>query len=190
MQKGLIEIAVGPMFSGKTSWLINKMKELKKNNISHLTVRFGDDNRYSKDAISSHDKIHFAAYSAKSAQDIRILLKKFPDIVAFGIDELQFFEKEVAGVLRELKKKNINVYAAGLDTDFLGKEWDVVTEALEDADIVNKFKAICSVCKEKIATRTQRLIDGLPASKNSPRLLIGGSESYTARCDLHHQIGA
>lgn len=31
-------------------------------------------------------------------------------------------------------------------------------------------------------TRTQRLIDGKPADKNSPLIMIGGDETYEARC--------
>ena len=37
-------------------------------------------------------------------------------------------------------------------------------------------------CHCKNATRTQRLIDGKPADKNSPLIMIGGDETYEARC--------
>ena len=33
-----------------------------------------------------------------------------------------------------------------------------------------------------LKTRTQRLIDGKPADKNSPLIMIGGDETYEARC--------
>ena len=37
-------------------------------------------------------------------------------------------------------------------------------------------------CGRENATRTQRLIDGKPADKNSPLIMIGGDETYEARC--------
>ena len=37
-------------------------------------------------------------------------------------------------------------------------------------------------CGSDHATRTQRLIDGKPADKNSPLIMIGGDETYEARC--------
>ena len=37
-------------------------------------------------------------------------------------------------------------------------------------------------CGSDHATRTQRLINGKPADKNSPLIMIGGDETYEARC--------
>jgi thymidine kinase len=55
------------------------------------------------------------------------------------------------------------------------------------ADEVLKLHAICTVCGED-ATMTQRLINGEPASYNDPVIMIGASESYEARCKLHHYV--
>lgn len=186
---GSLEITIGPMFSGKSSWLIKKMEELKRLNIPHLAIRFSNDNRYSKNGIDSHNGTTFVAKNATTVEEIKHLLDKHPNLVALGIDEVQFFEKEIANLLRELKNKGIAVYAAGLDTDFLGVPWETTTEALKHANIVNKLKAVCSVCNKRIATQTQRLINGIPARKDHPRILIGAKDSYTARCKPHHQIG-
>ena len=55
------------------------------------------------------------------------------------------------------------------------------------AEEVEKLHAICVVCGAP-ASRTQRLIDGQPASYHDPIILVGGSESYEARCSLHHDV--
>lgn len=47
---------------------------------------------------------------------------------------------------------------------------------------VDKLHAVCMKCGCEHATRTQRLIDGKPADKNSPLIMIGGDETYEARC--------
>ena len=47
---------------------------------------------------------------------------------------------------------------------------------------VDKLHAVCMKCGSDHATRTQRLINGKPADKNSPLIMIGGDETYEARC--------
>ncbi|MCX8003229.1 MAG: thymidine kinase, partial [Anoxybacillus mongoliensis] len=46
---------------------------------------------------------------------------------------------------------------------------------------------VCTVCGSP-ASRTQRLINGRPASYNDPVILIGASESYEPRCRHHHEV--
>ena len=51
-----LEINVGPMFSGKTSKLIEIYKKYSYRNIKVLPVNHISDNRYSDTMLSSHDK--------------------------------------------------------------------------------------------------------------------------------------
>ena len=55
------------------------------------------------------------------------------------------------------------------------------------AERVRKLHAICVVCGAS-ASRTQRLIDGKPARYDDPIILVGGSESYEARCRRCHMV--
>ena len=57
----------------------------------------------------------------------------------------------------------------------LGLDWD-------------KLHAIC-VCCGAPATRNQRLIDGKPARYDSPQVMVGGADSYEARCRSCHIVG-
>lgn len=187
--RGFIDLAVGPMFSGKSTWLIETLAQYKKHNIPLLAIRYTQDTRYSDNAISSHNNSHFIAENASNSQEIINILNKYPNIQVFGIDEINFFDAQLVDVLTELKRNGVKVYAAGLDTDFLGIPWETTSKIMEQADVITKLTATCSVCHQKNATKTQRLIDGVPASSNSPRILVGGKEAYTARCEEHHQIG-
>lgn len=56
-----------------------------------------------------------------------------------------------------------------------------MSRLLVEAEIVDKLFAICSKCNQ-IATHTQRMKDGAPVSYLKPKIMIGGSESYEARC--------
>ena len=71
--------------------------------------------------------------------------------------------------------------------DFKGDPFMITAKLLAKAEYVTKLTAICTVCG-KSATRTQRLINGEPASINDPVVLVGASESYEARCRHHHIV--
>jgi len=79
------------------------------------------------------------------------------------------------------------VVLAGTDTDFRGEPFGVMPRLLAVAEVVDKLHAICVVCGEP-ACRNQRLIDGRPAPYDSPVIMVGGRESYEARCRHCHQV--
>ena len=55
------------------------------------------------------------------------------------------------------------------------------------AERVDKLQAICVQCGEP-GTRTQRIVDGVPADYDDPIIVIGAQEAYEARCRAHHEV--
>ncbi|MDP4082963.1 MAG: thymidine kinase, partial [Bacillota bacterium] len=86
-----------------------------------------------------------------------------------------------------LADQGYRVIAAGLDLDFRGEPFGVVPDLMALAETVTKLQAVCSVCGSP-ASRTQRLINGKPASYDDPVILVGASEAYEARCRHHHEV--
>ena len=86
-----------------------------------------------------------------------------------------------------LANQGYRVIAAGLDQDFRGEPFSVVPQLMAVAELVTKLQAVCSVCGSP-ASRTQRLINGKPASYDDPIILVGASESYEPRCRHHHEV--
>ena len=76
---------------------------------------------------------------------------------------------------------------AGTDTDFRGEPFGAKGNLLAIAETVDKLQAICVTCGD-LATRNQRLVDGKPARYDSPTILVGGRESYEARCRHCHRV--
>ena len=76
---------------------------------------------------------------------------------------------------------------AGLDQDFRGEPFGCIPELLALAEQVDKLHAICMVCGES-ATRTQRLVNGMPANYHDPVVIVGAAEMYEARCRKHHEV--
>jgi thymidine kinase len=104
-----------------------------------------------------------------------------------AVDEAQFFDWELSKLCTELAERGVRVILAGLDMDFRGEPFGPMPLLMAEAEEVSKLQAICVVCGAP-ASRTQRLIDGLPAAYDDPIILVGGSESYEARCRHCHEV--
>jgi len=76
---------------------------------------------------------------------------------------------------------------AGIDMDFRGLPFGPMPTLLAVAEIVDKLQAICVVCGGP-ASRNQRLVNGRPAVWESPTIMVGGRESYEARCRHCHKV--
>ena len=61
-------------------------------------------------------------------------------------------------------------------------------QSLTRAEFVTKLTAVCGKKSWLTATRTQRLIDGKPASFNDPIVLVGATEHYEPRCRHCHSV--
>lgn len=175
MKKGKIELAIGPMFAGKTTWLIQNLEKENTENI--LSVHYFLDTRYSSDSLATHDGKKLKSIAVKDDTDILKALNKNPQITTLGLDELQFFKPNIAPFLSDLKEKRLNIYTAGLNVDFTNNPWEAVQAVTLIADNVTQLKAICAVCGKRNATNTFR------KSKGEEKILIGGSKLYEALCE-------
>ncbi|WP_028784123.1 thymidine kinase [Thalassobacillus devorans] len=184
-QSGWVEVICGSMFSGKSEELIRRVRRATYGNLSVRVFKPIIDDRYSEDAIVSHNGTSVLARPVEHSKDILAAVDDTIDIV--GIDEVQFFDEEVVDVVEELADKGIRVIVAGLDTDFRGVPFGCMPDLMALSEMVTKLNAICPVCGSP-ASRTQRLIDGKPASYDDPIILVGASESYEPRCRHHHDV--
>jgi thymidine kinase len=182
---GLIEVIVGPMYSGKSEELIRRVRRAKIAKQKVQVFKHAVDNRYSKDDVVSHCGDKVDAIPVKDSTRLIECLEKDTKVVA--IDEIQFFDDNIVAVVKSLADENIRVICAGLDMDFRGEPFGNIPELLAVAEHVDKISAICVVCGNP-ATRTQRLINGRPAKYSDPIVLIGAHESYEARCRNCHIV--
>lgn len=173
------------MFSGKSEELIRRVRQAKYGNLTVRVFKPAIDNRYSKDSVVSHNGTTTMAYPVRHSEEIFAHIDDDIDIV--GIDEVQFFDDQIVDVATELAARGIRVILAGLDTDFRGEPFGQMPRLMALSETVTKLNAICPLCSSP-ACRTQRLIDGRPASYDDPIILVGASESYEPRCRHHHEV--
>ncbi len=184
---GWVEVICGSMFSGKSEELIRRVRQATYGNLSVLVFKPLIDNRYSKESVVSHNGTSTVAYPVKTAIEILEHLRDDQKLDIVAIDEAQFFDENIVGVVDELANRGIRVIIAGLDTDFRGEPFGAMPELMALSESVTKLNAICPICSSP-ASRTQRLIDGKPALYDEPIILVGASESYEPRCRYHHEV--
>lgn len=197
MEKGKLEVITGCMCCGKTEELIRRARRASIANLREVIFKPTIDTRSREKRIVSRDKREFEAIDVKSAQEI---LKKVALFEVIGIDEVQFFNKDLIRVVKKLINLGKRVIISGLDTDFRGEPFEVVADLIARANEHLLLTAICMKCGKDGATRTQRMTWDQPAPWDSLRVMVGGDKAdrarfngvwYEARClDCHEVLGA
>ncbi|MDP2036525.1 MAG: thymidine kinase [Ignavibacteria bacterium] len=175
---GWIEVVAGCMFSGKTEELIRRLRRAKiaKQNVKIFKPKI--DNRYSANEIVSHSEQSLPSIIVETPFEI---LDYSDDAQVIGIDEAQFFSKEIVDVVNKLADQGKRVIVAGLDQDYRGVPFEPMPQLLAVAEYITKTLAICVNCGNP-ADRTQRKV------VSAERVLVGATDSYEARCRKCHYI--
>jgi len=167
------------MFSGKTEELIRRLNRAR---IAKLNVRIFKpalDTRYHEADIVSHSALSIESIPVQTAGQI-LQLAGNCDVV--GIDEAQFFDKDIIAVCNTLAIQGQRVIVAGLDMDFAGQPFGCMPQLMAIAEYVTKVHAICVVCGD-IAQYSYRLVP------SQERVLLGETDSYEARCRRCFNLG-
>jgi thymidine kinase len=182
---GWIEIICGSMFSGKSEELIRRVRRTQFAKQKIAVFKPLIDNRYSEESVVSHNGTSVIARPVANSTDIFQHIN--PEIDVIAIDEVQFFDEEIVQVAQHLANSGHRVILAGLDQDFRGEPFGQMPALMAVAEQVTKLQAVCAVCGSP-ASRTQRLINGEPASYYDPVIQVGAAESYEPRCRHHHEV--
>jgi len=175
---GRIEVICGSMFSGKTEELIRRLRraQIARQKVQIFKPKI--DDRYHADYVVSHSSLKISAHPIDIAADILKHLEDNTRVV--GIDEAQFFDESVVEISQKLANRGLRVVIAGLDMDFRGVPFGPMPRLMAIAESVSKAQAICTICGSP-ASRTQRL------DASGDQVFVGASESYEARCRMHHE---
>lgn len=187
-----LEVITGPMSCGKTEELIRRLRRANYAKKEVLLFKPAIDTRDGESA-KSRNGISFPAFSVDSAAALLehcSQIRYRVDVI--GIEEAQFFDDQLPEVVERLVSVACKrVIVSGLNTDFRGKPFGPMPTLLAMADEIQTLTAICMGCGSDMGTRTQRMINDLPARYDSPLILIGGDQTYEARCrGCHHVPGS
>ena len=116
-----LELIIGPMFSGKTSELINIYEEKINDREKVMAINYDKDIRYGINRIVSHDgrSIPSINLNALYEMDMNFAEKNlFVESNWIFINEAQFFIDLKPWILNNLNTTNKNFVLCGLDSDF------------------------------------------------------------------------
>jgi thymidine kinase len=156
---GYLELIIGPMFSGKTSKILEIYKQCLFCDISVAVINHTSDNRYDESMLSTHDKRMIPCIQTRKLCDIwnntklnepynrtaddHLILRR-ADVIL--INEGQFFD-DLYEVVEDMLKNNKTIYIAGLDGDFERKKFGQILDLIPLCDKVTKLTSLCSQCK-------------------------------------------
>lgn len=177
VRSGHIEVVCGPMFSGKTTELIRRVKRAQIARQKVQIFKPAIDNRYHETEVVSHSALSVEAIPVGSS--LEILQHVFDTTHVVAIDEVQFFDENICLVVEKLARRGFHVICAGLDQDSNGKVFGPIGTLLAIADVPLKLKAVCTICGAD-ASKTYR-----KNSNNTDQVLVGEADVYEARCRAH-----
>lgn len=169
--KGQIQVIFGPMFSGKTTELIRRLKRYQIANHKCLIVKYAHDTRYTSNGLATHDR---QTLSAVSTTELTSLKNEAEVYSVIGIDEGQFFPDTVT-FAEEMANKGKIVIVAALDGTYQRKGFGDILQLVPLAESVIKLTAVCMLCFEE-ASYTKRI------GKETELEVIGGTDKYMAVC--------
>ena len=170
---GWIEVIAGSMFSGKSEELIRRLRRAKIARQKVQVFKPKIDVRYSADHIVSHSEMRHESRTVETAAELLANIE--PETEVVGIDEGQFFDRELVDVANELARRGLRVIIAGLDQDYTGKPFEPMPQLLAIAEYITKTHAICVRCGQP-ANYSQRIF------ASEERVAVGAGSMYEARC--------
>jgi len=168
---GRIQLICGPMFSGKSTELLRKMRVFEVALHKSLIIKYAKDNRFSKECLSTHDRVMRKAVQATRLEEVR---KEAEGCTIIGIDEGQFFE-DVVEFSVDMANRGKIVIIAALDGDFQQKPFMSIIELIPNCESVVKLSSVCMSCLKQ-ASFTKRLNDDTRVE------VIGHNDMYAASC--------
>ena len=181
-----LEIIVGPMFSGKSSYAISYIRRQQFIGKKILVVKPQIDNRYSQDAVLvSHNKEQIPCMLWDINEPLNTSLPYFRESDCIVIEEAQFFKGLKNGITWLLRAHKKNIVLIGLDGDAYQKKFGEILDCIPWANRVVKLEALCCVCRDGTpAPFTKRIGE----ANSETQICVGGQDMYQAVC-LNHLFG-
>lgn len=173
----------GSMFSGKSKRLIDIIDSFKENNKEVLIFKPKLDKRdlgvvKSRDYDKTYD-----SYLVGDGKHPNFKPGYLDTVDVMVVDEAQFLDKRALYYILGLQKGyKMPVIFAGLNKDFKGEEFSIITEIKKEKPLEINLHAKCFVCGEKTATQSRRVVDNRVVL-DGEQFQCGDKELYIAVCN-------
>jgi len=172
--EGCIQLIMGPMFSGKTTELLRRVRRYDISGKKVSIIKYKGDDRYMPDLACTHDEWNrhpALSVSTLSELDDNDEIKN-ADIIA--VDEGNLFP-DLVQFCESFANAGKTVIVAALDSTYLREPFPTTAQLIPKAEKVDKLSAICVGCGDD-AYFTRRIVE------SDELELIGGADKYKAVC--------
>ena len=177
-----LEIVLGPMFSGKSSFALSYIRRLKAVDRNVLAVKPAIDTRYSEDGelvTHNQDRVPCVVWDSNTPLTPNRFMLQADCIV---IEEAQFF-RGLPTFCEYMLKIGKHLLLVGLDGDAHQQPFREILDCIPYAYRVTKLSALCRLCdggSEAYYTRYKE-----NANQSETQVDVGGAEKYEAVCLRH-----
>jgi len=179
-----LEIIIGPMFAGKSSALLARIRRQRAIGKQVIVITSSLDKRYSVEpALTSHDKDSVAAIAVSELVPLlenQALLQA--DLIV--IEEAQFFP-DLRTFVEQALLQHKNLVVCGLDGDTAAKPFGQILNCIPLADSVVKMTALCELCGDGTPAIFTALRNKGSSNSSEAQIKVGASETYIPLCRRH-----
>lgn len=188
---GQLDLILGTMFSGKTTFLLSKIAKLAEINYKILYINIEFDDR-SDGIFSTHNPFFDNHVDFVKRASIRnnVTMIKVSSLIDLSINQYDVIiidESHFFGDLFEFVNHCLDmekyVIVAGLIGDFRGKKFGKTLDLIPICSNIQRLHAYCSKCAENKIS--QIAVFSKKISKNKKISDIGGADKYIPVCRYH-----
>lgn len=178
-----LELIVGPMFAGKSSAILSRVRRARTLSWNCFLVTCAIDTRYDSSgaAIMTHDKEGISAVGLRSLEGVSEL-KDYQESKLVVIEEAQFFPDLFDFVVKAVEKDKKDVVVVGLDGDSDRKPFGKVLDLIPYCDKITKLTSLCKRCGDG----TPALFSACVKGQKDSQVCVGGADMYEPMCRKHY----
>ena len=182
ISSGFLDVIIGPMYSGKTDYLLRELNIFSTMGAKVLYVNHSLDTR--GEVFSSHNptvsKLGHEKIASKKVSTIEELIEASENYLIIGIDEAQFFQGLKEGVMHLVEQKGKRVLVAGLSGNYLRQPFGEIHSLIPLCDRITKLSSCCSICA--LSKRIKQAHFSYRTSKQEKEILVGATQEYIPLC--------
>ena len=164
----MLNLFIGPMFSGKTTLLLSRLERYKIGGKKCIVIKYDKDDRYEKNMVCTHNKYKHEAVNTDLLNKLNDIVNQYDVIL---IDEVQFYSD--AAWACDVWAANKIVECYGLSGDYKREPFEQISLLIPLCDNITHLTAIDKNNGNE-APFTFRLTNDIEQE------VIGGQDKYIA----------
>jgi thymidine kinase len=182
-----LELILGPMFSSKSTAILNRIRKYKHINMPMLIVKNAIDTRYDPNKIVSHNgdtEDCFPMQKLMSIFDDNEMLGRYNNAHVIIIEEAQFFDDLLQFVERAFDVDKKNIIIGALNGDFKRKLFKSIAGVIPLATDIELTKGYCTICG-----KNNEVFDSIYSKRitnENNQILVGSNDAYVSVCHKHY----